>query len=125
MLTIRVEIDDLRPRNYGKTVAAKRMPMDAGKRKEATGWDNAPPQTPDNTVDVRGYRTDEAIVAVEKFLDGCYGRDGRIAFIVHGHGTGALKTEIRRWIKTSKYVREQRRGNRHEGGDGVTAVLLS
>ena len=104
---------------------AKRSSVQTTQRKQPTGWDNAPPQTPDNTVDVRGCRADEAIVAVEKFLDVCYGRDARIAFIVHGHGTGALKTAIRRWLKASSYVREQRRGNRNEGGDGVTAVLLS
>lgn len=88
------------------------------------GWDALPPQVPDNTCDVRGQRVDDAIENVERFLDTVYERDGRVAFIIHGHGTGVLKRQLRLWLQKCKYVRDQRPGLRHEGGDGVTAVML-
>jgi DNA mismatch repair protein MutS2 len=44
--------------------------------------------------------------------------------IIHGHGTGALKRAIRDYLASSNYVKEYRRGEREEGGDGVTIALL-
>ncbi|MEE2785758.1 MAG: endonuclease MutS2 [Myxococcota bacterium] len=124
IMTIHVNADDLRPRGYAKQVKTSRTFTRPVAKKVEVTFDNAPPQTPDNTVDVRGLRTDDAIERVERFLDTCYGLDRRIVFIVHGHGTGALKKEIRSWLKRSNYVQDQRRGHRTEGGDGVTAALL-
>jgi DNA mismatch repair protein MutS2 len=49
----------------------------------------------------------------------------RVCFLVHGHGTGALKEAIRRELKSSPYVRFFRSGNSGEGGDGVTIAWLS
>jgi DNA mismatch repair protein MutS2 len=46
-------------------------------------------------------------------------------FLVHGHGTGALKEAIRRELKSSPYVRYYRAGSSGEGGDGVTIAWLS
>jgi len=68
---------------------------------------------------------EEALEAVERFLDAAYEKDEPVAFIIHGHGTGALKKAVRDFLRTSRYVRDQRRGDRYEGGDGVTAALLS
>ncbi len=155
IITATVDVDDLRPRAFGKdpnnrrggraaagraarapvrnTPRASRAkaerrapsnPEDAAAALEAE-WEAAPPQAPDNTVDVRGMRSHEAVDKVERFLDSLVEREQPIAFVIHGHGTGALKREIRQWLKTSSYAREHRRGGRYEGGDGVTAVLLA
>ena len=48
-----------------------------------------------------------------------------MCFLVHGHGTGALKEAIRRELKSSPYVRFFRAGASGEGGDGVTIAWLS
>ena len=128
IMSAQVDISDLRPRNFGKqnrgTKPVKQNRAPTPTEVKPT-WENAGGQTPDNTVDVRGLRTDEAIRRVEGFLDQCFGLDKNIAFIIHGHGTGALKKEIRAWLRGTSYIREQRPGVRGEGGDGVTAVLLS
>jgi DNA mismatch repair protein MutS2 len=81
-------------------------------------------RTPDTTLDLRGLRAEEAIVAVERFLDRLFGegRDG--AFLIHGHGTGALKQAVREYLRTSPYPRSFRTGTHEEGGDGVTVVRL-
>jgi DNA mismatch repair protein MutS2 len=44
--------------------------------------------------------------------------------VVHGHGTGALKKAVREELDSSPYVASFRRGEAHEGGDGVTLVTL-
>ena len=73
---------------------------------------------------MRGLRAHEAIEKIERFLDAQFEREAGVAFIIHGHGTGALKREVRDWLRGCRYARDQRPGLRHEGGDGVTAVLL-
>jgi DNA mismatch repair protein MutS2 len=82
------------------------------------------PRTSDNTVDLRGMRVEEAVDRVEMFLDSALlqGIDG--VYIIHGHGTGALKRGVRGYLTGSRYVRDFRPGNRDEGGDGVTVAYL-
>jgi len=82
-------------------------------------------QTSDNTVDLRGMRADDALSLAVTFLDRALNENLRVCFIVHGHGTGALKEAIRRELKSSPYVRYFRSGTSGEGGDGVTIAWLS
>jgi len=84
-----------------------------------------PPRTDDITADLRGARRDEVHDVVEPLLDRAY-RDHRGAvWIIHGHGTGALRDEVRELLARSMYVAGYRRGRRHEGGDGVTIAFLA
>ena len=90
---------------------------------QATGED-APPRTSDWTVDIRGNRVEEGLEELVRRLDQAL-LDGRTAlWVVHGHGTGALKQAVRELCKTSRYVRRWRAGEREEGGDGVTLAWL-
>ena len=82
-------------------------------------------QTTDNTCDLRGLRTDDALSMAVTFLDRSINDERRVCFLLHGHGTGALKEAIRRELKSSPYVRYFRAGNPGEGGDGVTIAWLS
>jgi DNA mismatch repair protein MutS2 len=82
-------------------------------------------QTTDNACDLRGLRTDDALSMAVSFLDRSVNDERRVCFLIHGHGTGALKEAIRRELKSSPYVRYFRAGNPGEGGDGVTIVWLS
>jgi DNA mismatch repair protein MutS2 len=82
-------------------------------------------QTSDNTVDVRGMRVDDAMPMVETFLDRCLNGGQRSAFVVHGHGSGALREAIREELRRSRYVERFRPGGPREGGDGVTIVYLT
>jgi DNA mismatch repair protein MutS2 len=85
---------------------------------------DAPIQTSDNTVDLRGLRAHEAVGMAEQFLDRSIGAGRRVAFLIHGHGTGALRETLREALRSSSYVARMRPGGQGEGGDGVTVVWL-
>lgn len=75
-------------------------------------------------VDVRGLRGDEMVREVEQFLDRVSRSQDEAALVLHGHGTGALKAMLREYLGSSPYVKTFRPGESHEGGDGVTVVML-
>jgi DNA mismatch repair protein MutS2 len=81
-------------------------------------------RTMDTTLDVRGNRVDEAVAQVDRFVDESLlaGRDA--IFVVHGHGTGALRSAIRSHLQTHKAIEKLRAGEQNEGGDGVTVAFL-
>ncbi|MBI2391147.1 MAG: Smr/MutS family protein [Deltaproteobacteria bacterium] len=90
------------------------------------GADSLPAiQTADNTCDLRGLRVDDAWPMLESFLDRALNEGQRVAFVVHGHGTGALREKIREELKRSRYVERFRAGQLNEGGEGVTVVWLA
>lgn len=83
-----------------------------------------PPRTDNITADLRGARRDEVHEKVEPLLDRAW-RDGiEAVWIIHGHGTGAIRDEVRELLARSPQVSGYRRGKRHEGGDGVTIAFL-
>jgi DNA mismatch repair protein MutS2 len=76
------------------------------------------------TLDVRGQRAEEALRNIEQFLDRCVRNGDDLAMVIHGHGTGAIKRELRDFLKNSPYARSFRPGDTGEGGDGVTVVVF-
>lgn len=78
----------------------------------------------DTVVDVRGQSADDALDRVIAALD--HAVLGEVSFlrIIHGHGTGRLKSVLREYLSDSPYVANFRSGDRTEGGDGVTVVKL-
>jgi len=71
-----------------------------------------------------GQTIDEALPAVDKFLDAS-ARSGRTEVrIVHGHGTGRLRLAVRAHLKGHPQVGAFRPGVAGEGGDGATVVTL-
>lgn len=75
-------------------------------------------------VDVRGQAADEALDHVLAALDRATVSGAPFLRIIHGHGTGRLKSALRAYLKDSPYVAEFRPGERAEGGDGVTIATL-
>ncbi len=84
----------------------------------------APARTPGTTLDVRGQRVDEAIGNLERWLDEALLLGHDAVFVIHGHGTGALRTALRDHLKRHAGVKSSRSGEPSEGGDGVTVILL-
>jgi DNA mismatch repair protein MutS2 len=76
------------------------------------------------SVDVRGHAADEALDHVTAALDRATVEGAPSLRIIHGHGTGKLKATLRSYLKHSPYVVQARPGDRAEGGDGVTIVMI-
>lgn len=75
-------------------------------------------------VDVRGKAADEVLEHVLAALDRATLSGAPYLRIIHGHGTGRLKSVVREYLKDSPYVAEFRVGDRAEGGDGVTVARI-
>lgn len=75
-------------------------------------------------VDVRGETAYDAINIVDKAIDNAVLSGISKMTIIHGKGTGVLRREINKYLKTNKAVKSQRLGVFGEGEDGVTIVEL-
>lgn len=96
-----------------------------GKRNEVkTAGPSEYTAAPANEVDVRGMTGDEAVTAVEKFLDDAYVSGFHKAHIIHGKGTGVLRKRVLAFLKTYPRALKYQLGEWNEGGDGVTVVEL-
>lgn len=75
-------------------------------------------------LDLRGMTVDDCLIELDRFIDQGL-RTGLNEFtVVHGKGTGALRTAVTRYLKASPYVKTSRLGLYGEGEDGVTIVTL-
>ena len=75
-------------------------------------------------VDVRGMNLDEALNAVDSYLDQVVMAGYHEVTIVHGKGTGVLRTGIHQHLKKHRFIKSYRLGQYGEGEDGVTLVTL-
>lgn len=75
-------------------------------------------------LDLRGMTVDDCLIELDRFIDMGL-RTGLNEFtVVHGKGTGALRSAVTRYLKASPYVKSSRLGVYGEGEDGVTIVVL-
>jgi DNA mismatch repair protein MutS2 len=75
-------------------------------------------------IDLRGMYGEEAVSALEKFLDTALLSGLTRVDIIHGKGTGALRKRISEYLKKNPAVKSFRLGEWNEGGTGVTVVEL-
>ncbi len=84
---------------------------------------SAPP-SPGIEVDLRGMRVDEALEALENYLEAAYLADLPWSRIIHGKGTGALRQVVRDALRNHPIIAQFRTGEQGEGGDGVTIAYF-
>ncbi|HMJ80326.1 MAG TPA: endonuclease MutS2 [Candidatus Dormibacteraeota bacterium] len=136
-LRVAVELSDLEPALAGPVAAsvstggqgsAEGKPR-GGRRGEyaAGGPISVRPATGQSvpaTLDLRGARVDEALEALDRYLDRAALAGAKRVTIVHGHGSGALRDAVREVLSTHLLVQSWRPGERGEGGDGASVVTL-
>jgi DNA mismatch repair protein MutS2 len=81
-------------------------------------------RTATNTLDLRGTRVDEALARLDAFLDVMMGEGEPLGFVLHGHGTGAIKAAVREHLAASGYIEHARAAESDEGGDAFTIFWL-
>jgi DNA mismatch repair protein MutS2 len=77
-----------------------------------------------SSLDLRGARVEEALEALDRYLDDAAVAGLGSVTIIHGLGTGALRDAVREAAAAHPLVRSARPGERGEGGDGATVVSL-
>ncbi|MBA3967416.1 MAG: Smr/MutS family protein [Nitrospirales bacterium] len=73
---------------------------------------------------IRGFRLDDAMEMTLAALDHALVTQAKYLKVIHGQGSGALKTGIRTLCQSSPYIQSFRAGDPSEGGDGVTMIEL-
>jgi len=77
-----------------------------------------------SSLDLRGARVEEALEALERYLEDASLAGMPSVTVIHGLGTGALRDAVRMAAAAHPLVRDLRPGERGEGGDGATIVRL-
>jgi DNA mismatch repair protein MutS2 len=80
--------------------------------------------SPGMELDLRGQRSDEALLALDRFLDSAYLAGMPFVRIIHGKGTGKLRQSVREAASTHPHVKSFESGSEKEGGEGVTVIKL-
>ena len=75
-------------------------------------------------INLLGCTVDEAIAKLDKYLDDAYLAHLPSVRVVHGKGTGALRSAVQSHLKRLKYVKEYRLGEYGEGDAGVKIVTF-
>lgn len=76
-------------------------------------------------IDIRGMNVEEGEILLDKYLDDAVLAGLNEVLVIHGKGTGALRTGIREYLKNHPHVKGISIGEINEGGNGATVVKLS
>jgi DNA mismatch repair protein MutS2 len=77
-----------------------------------------------SSLDLRGATVQEALEALDRYLDDASLAGLEQALVIHGMGTGALRDAVRDHASAHPLVKTWRAGGRGEGGDGATVVTF-
>ncbi|HVQ75464.1 MAG TPA: Smr/MutS family protein, partial [Candidatus Binatia bacterium] len=113
-LRLRVPVRELRPAPMGQG-----EPMRTTRPSVAGSAASVPLQ-----LDLRGARAEEALAVLDRYLNDAAVAGYERVRVVHGKGTGALRTAVRAALTGHPLVREVAMAGRTEGGDGATIVTL-
>ena len=75
-------------------------------------------------INLLGKTVDEALAALDKYLDDAYLAHLESVRVVHGKGTGALRNAVQQHLRRVKYVKSFRQGEYGEGDAGVTILVF-
>lgn len=84
----------------------------------------SPRPLPSVELDLRGWRVEDVLPELDKYLDDAYLASLPYARIIHGKGTGTLRKVVREALAEHPLVASFRPGELNEGGEGVTVVKL-
>ncbi|MBW7474456.1 endonuclease MutS2 [Paenibacillus oenotherae] len=118
ILKMKVAISDLELIKGAEAVKSQQQPKQAASLKR-TRDENVKME-----LDLRGANLEEAFLEVDRFLDESFLAGLGQVYIIHGKGTGVLRTGISEFLRRHKHVKSYRIGNYGEGGTGVTVAEL-
>ena len=116
-MRMRVHADDLRRKAEPESPPAPRAAP-------PTPLPRAEAPSPGMQIDLRGQTAEDALDALDRYLEKAFLSGLPFVRVVHGKGTGALRTAIRQWLPGHPHVASFEHGQPNEGGEGVTIVHL-
>lgn len=124
-LRMRERLENLERVELAVPAASKKEKLAALKKSRGTEVQLKPErENGKSELNVIGQTTDEAVDAVDKFLDEASLRSLSQVRIVHGHGTGALRRAIAELLKDHPHVARFNAAPQDQGGSGATVVEL-
>lgn len=106
-----------------KTVMTRQAPQNRGSASVASAATFHP--SPGMELDLRGQRVEEALEALDRYIESAYLAGLPFVRIIHGKGTGRLRQYIREALSQSGNVKSFEAGGDKEGGEGVTVAKLA
>jgi DNA mismatch repair protein MutS2 len=124
-LHMRVRLEDIQRLNG----PSQPTPLPALPAKKKSVREDSMPKTPFHLspgieLDLRGQRAEDALLALDQYLESAYLAGLPFVRIIHGKGTGRLRQVVREALQASPHVTHWENGLDNEGGDGVTVVHL-
>ena len=116
MQVTREDIEEVLPDDGGQT---PRLPKNVSFQQAGPRWD-----VPYSELNLIGKRAEEAVDALDKFLDDAALAQVVRVRIVHGHGMGVLKRAVTEHLKSSPHVEKYYPASEQEGGTGATIAEL-
>jgi len=92
--------------------------------KDQTKGKFLPPKKSKTELDLHGKTVSEALRLVNQFLKDSYYAHERQVLIIHGKGTGTLRTEIQKFLKNHPFVESFTTANMFHGDEGATSVYI-
>ena len=127
-MTLRAKPDEVEVVSGKRPAPGDPVPMRARKEPKRSptseDWLDNAFRMPANTLDLRGVRVDEGIERLEAFLDESMLASREYVFVLHGHGSGAMKSAVRRALADSPYVSASAPAPEDQGGDALTVSRL-
>ena len=118
IMRMQTNINDLVPVKEETITAPALQRTNTGKLKMSKSFSVS------SEINLLGRTVDEAIAKLDKYLDDAYLAHLPSVRVVHGKGTGALRSAVQSHLKRLKYVKEYRLGEYGEGDAGVTIVTF-
>ncbi len=84
----------------------------------------APIASVPHEINCIGLRVDEALPLIDQYLDDCILAKYPFCRIIHGHGTGTLRSAVHNFLNKASFVESYRLGDQGEGGHGATVVYF-
>ena len=118
IMRMQTNINDLVPVKEETITAPALQRTNTGKLKMSKSFSVS------SEINLLGCTVDEAIAKLDKYLDDAYLAHLPSVRVVHGKGTGALRSAVQSHLKRLKYVKEYRLGEYGDGDAGVTIVTF-
>ena len=118
IMRMQTNVNDLMPIKDETITAPALQRTNTGKLKMSKSFSVS------SEINLLGCTVDEAIAKLDKYLDDAYLAHLPSVRVVHGKGTGALRSAVQSHLKRLKYVKEYRLGEYGEGDAGVTIVTF-